>query len=267
MLGVSEASVYSLEVAYDVSASSVPTGTDNPLVTVNADNKIVVTADFVLVFQTDQDVTMIWERGADEIFRVQGNTLGPRRFLAGDLVTVTTTAVRKLSISSLAAVPTPIASVDNLVALLKAGGGIEISEDNGRVLVETSEHSDNYERRAAWRADASFTAADFDGATVYTSRSFSLPTVGTDSFLGIWVSGSGRRVSEIEIDGISVLDRFTASPLMVSGVSGTLYRSNALCNRLLVAPWRWLDRRRLWPYILSGLLGVFSSPMTMRPMF
>ena len=169
-----------------------------------------------------------WFRGGTEIFDLDqtGSSLGPIPVLKGDQFNLSQSTNSQIRICRYGAVPTPIASVDNLLALLRGGGGIEISKESGQVLFEASEHSDNYVRRIGWSADSTITSAELLAGVMGTTSTLQLPAVSSDQYLGVWLAGS-RILTGLDLDGVDSINLFTRSSLTVAGVQGTLYSSNS----------------------------------------
>ena len=225
----SDAGLYSDFVKYDRDADGTLAGTPNPLVMVNAKNQFVIAADGPYGFLADEAVGWTW-RNADgtEVFRADSPWIGVAQFRMGDTLEITSADPHDILIVRYGAVPRPVASVDNLNALIEAGGGIETSIVAGRLRIDATGHSSTFTRRAAWRVtDNQFTAADYIAGQVSDTGDFVLPSVAADAWLGIWIAGVDRVVTEIEIAGIEVLDRFAASPLSVLGVAGRSFVSKA----------------------------------------
>ena len=222
-LAASEAGLYTLAAAYSRSPAGELTGGNNPLVSVDSANRFVIAADGPYRFAADQSARWSWNREDATIFEAETPSLGPEGFLAGDVVAVSSASALQLRVVRYGAVPTPVASVRNLAALIAVGNGMEARVEDGQLRLELSQHAD-FIRRVAWRNDANFTAADFRGQA-YTTSSFPMPSRSARGFLGFWVEGADRTLHQIALGDILATSRFERLPLTLGNSPGSLYRS------------------------------------------
>ena len=230
-LGGSGASVYALSADFDLGSDGNLTGDANTLFTISG-GTLTAKTDGVFSLAASDAVNIAWTRNSAPVFSVTATrALPPQGMLQGDVIALSATGGRSIKATRYAAVPTPIASVANLSALIEAGQGIEAQVVNGRLRIEAAHVSTAFERRVAWRRNALFTEMDFDGEAPLvksTAAEFSLPTLAGNGYLGIWVSGKDRVVAQIRVRGFNLVSQFSRQALTIDGAEGVLYAATNL---------------------------------------